>query len=49
MSRQLSSRLKVGAATGSLTVSDAAPEDLRSQKVTVYVDGNYLLRRQAQP
>lgn len=49
MSRQLSARLKVGAATGSLTFGDAAPERILSQKAILYFDGAYLLRRQAQP
>lgn len=49
MSRQLTARLKVGAANVALAFGDAAPERIRSQKVILYVDGVYLLRRQAQP
>lgn len=49
MSRQLSARLKVGAATVALSFSEAAPERIRSQNVILFVDGAYLLRRQAQP
>lgn len=49
MSRQLSARLKVGAANVVLKFGDAVPELIRSQKVILYVDGAYLLRRQAQP
>lgn len=49
MSRQLSAGLKVGAANVVLEFGDAAPEPIRSQTVILYLDGVYLLRRQAQP
>lgn len=49
MSRQLSARLKVGAANVALSFDAAAPPPIRSQNVILYVDGAYLLRRQAQP